>query len=56
MIFGSSDWTDWTTTTDWTELNFNFTQELYGNKLTYDHIDTPHADLCFSDFTKTYSV
>ena len=44
------------TSTDWTLLNLDFTQEKYGIKIIYDQIDTPHADLCFSDKTITYSV
>ena len=28
------------TSTDWTLLNLDFTQENYGNKLNYDQIDT----------------
>ena len=42
--------------TDWTLLNLSFTVENYGKKLIYDEIDTPHADLCFSNFTITHSV
>ena len=42
--------------TDWSLLNFNFTQENYGMKLIYDQIDTPHADMCFSNITTTHSV
>ena len=44
------------TSTEWTRVNLNFTQENYGNKLIYDQIDTPHADMCFSDIMITYSV
>ena len=42
--------------TDWTLLNSDFNQENYGNKLIYDHIDTPHADMCFSNITITHSA
>ena len=42
--------------TDWTLVNLTFTQENYCIKLIYDQIDTPHADMCFSDITITYSV
>ena len=42
--------------TDWTLLNLNFTKENYGIKLIYDQIDTPHADMCFSNITITHSV
>ena len=44
------------TSTDWTLLNLNFTVENYGIKLIYDQIDTPHADMCFSNKTITHSV
>ena len=43
-------------TTDWTLLNLDFTEEVYGIKLIYDQIDTPHADMCFSNNSITYSV
>ena len=42
--------------TQWTKLSLNFTQEDYGIKLIYDEIDTPHADMCFSNITITHSV
>ena len=42
--------------TDWTLLNLDFTVENYGIKLIYDGIDTPHADMCFSNITITHSV
>ena len=42
--------------TDWTVLNLFFTEENYGIKLIYDQIDTAHADMCFSNNTKTHSV
>ena len=41
---------------DWTILNLNFTVENYGIKLIYDQIDTPHADMCFSNNIITHSV
>ena len=44
------------TSTDWTLINLNFTVENYGIKLIYDQIDTPHADMCFSNITITHSV
>ena len=44
------------TSTDWTLVKLNFAQENYGIKLIYDHIDTPHADMCFSNITITHSV
>ena len=42
--------------TDWTLVNSNFTVEIYGIKLIYDQIDTPLADMCFSNKTITHSV
>ena len=42
--------------TDWTLVNLNFTIENYGIKLIYDQIDTPHADMCFSNISITHSV
>ena len=44
------------TSTDWTLLKVDFTVENYGIKLIYDQIDTPHADMCFSNITITHSV
>ena len=44
------------TSTDWILLNLDFTAKKYGNKLLYDQIDTPHADMCFSNIPITYSV
>ena len=41
---------------DWTQLSLNFTVENYGIKLIYDGIDTPHADMCSSNITKTHSI
>ena len=42
--------------TQWTSVNLNFTIENYGIRLIYDQIDTPHADMCFSNITITHSV
>ena len=42
--------------TDWTLLNLDFTVEIYGNKLIYDQIEKPHADMCFSNITIRHSV
>ena len=42
--------------TDWTLLNLYFTVENYGIKLIYDQVDTPNADMCFSNITITHSV
>ena len=49
---------DWysNSSTQWTLVNLNFTVENYGIKLIYDQIDTPHADMCFSNITITHSV
>ena len=44
------------TSTEWTILNLDFTQEKYGIKLVYGGIDAPHADMSFSDITITHSV
>ena len=43
-------------TTQWTLVKLNFTIENYGIRLVYDQIDTPHADMCFSNITITHSV
>ena len=42
--------------TELTLVSLNFTIENYGIKLIYDEIDTPHADMCFSNITITHSV
>ena len=42
--------------TQWTLVNLNFTEENYVVKFIYDQIDTPHADMYFSDITITHSV
>ena len=42
--------------TQWTLVNINFTIENYGIRLIYDQIDTPHADMCFSNIPITHSV
>ena len=44
------------TSTDWTLLNLNHTLNIYGIKLSYDQIDTAHADMCFSKITLTHSA
>ena len=44
------------TSTEWKLLNLNFTIENYGIKLIYDQIDTPHADMSFSNITITHFV
>ena len=42
--------------TQWTKLSLNFTEENYVIKLIYYQIDTAHADMCFSNITITHSV
>ena len=51
LLLSDNTWlTQYTiTSTDWTLLNLDFTQEKYGIKLFYDEIDTAHADMCFSN-------
>ena len=44
------------TSTEWTLLNLDFTVENYGIKLIYDQIESPHADMCFSNIMITHSV
>ena len=44
------------TSTDWTLLGLFFTVEKYAIKLIYDQMDTPHADMCFSNVTIIHSV
>ena len=39
-----------------TLVSFNFTVEVYNINLSYDQIDTPRADMCFSNITITHSV
>ena len=42
--------------TDWTLVSLNFTVENFGIKLIYDQIDSPHADMYFSNITISHSV
>ena len=42
--------------TDWTLYSYNFTVENYGIKLKNDQIDSPQADMSFSNFSITHSV
>ena len=39
--------------TQWTLVNLNFTEEIYGIKLIYVQIDTPHAGMFFSNIKIT---
>ena len=41
--------------TQWRKIDF-FTVANYANKLSYDQIDIPHADMCFSNIIKVHSV
>ena len=41
---------------DWTLVSLNFTTQNYDIELIYDQIDTPHADMCFSNIINTHSV
>ena len=41
---------------EWTLLSLDFTEENYGIRLIYDRIKTAHADMCFSDITITHAV
>ena len=43
-------------TTHWTKLSLNFTEENYGIKLTFDEIDRAHSDMCFSNIMITHSI
>ena len=42
--------------TQWTKLSLNFTEENYGIKLIFDEIDSAHSDMCFSNISITHSV
>ena len=42
--------------TDWTLVNLNFTEDKYGVRISFDQIDKPHADMRFSNSTLTNSV
>ena len=44
------------TASEWTFLSLDITEENYGIRIIYDRIRSPHADMCFSDITITYSV
>ena len=44
-----------TLSTDWTFFNMNIlSQPNFGIKLVYSGINTPHADMCFSDIIITH--
>ena len=42
--------------TEWTLLSLDITEENYGIQIIYDRIRSAHADMCFSDITITHSV
>ena len=42
--------------TEWTKLSLNFTEENYGFKLIFDGTDSAHSDMCFSNITITHSI
>ena len=44
------------TSSEWTLLSLDITEENYGIQIIYDRIRSPHADMCFSDITITHSV
>ena len=44
------------TSSQWTLVNLFFTVEKFGIKLIYNQTDTPHADMSFSNITRTHSV
>ena len=44
------------TSTEWTHLSLDFTQENYGIRLLFDRIDTAHADMCLSKISITHTL
>ena len=42
--------------TEWSLINLDFTEENYGLGMYYDQIDTAHADMCFSKTSTPHSV
>ena len=42
------------TSTQWTKLSLNFTEENSGIKLILDEIDIHHSDMCFSNIVITH--
>ena len=42
--------------TQWTKLSLNFTEENYVIKRIYDQIDTIYGDKCFRNITITHSI
>ena len=41
--------------TYWIFVSLNFDMESYGIKFTYDQVNTPHVEKCFSNITTTHS-
>ena len=44
------------TSTEWTYLSLDFTQENYGIRLLFDRIDSAHADMCISNISITHTL
>ena len=44
------------TSTEWTFLSLDFTQENYGIRLFFDRIDSAHADMCISNISITHTL
>ena len=44
------------TSTEWTLLNLDFTQDNYGIRLLFDRIDTAHADMCLCNISITHTL
>ena len=42
--------------TQWTKLSVNFTEENYGIKIIFDEIDSAHSDMCFNNIMITHSI
>ena len=45
-----------TTSTEWSLLNLDFTQDNYGIRMIFDRIDSAHADMCISDILITHTL
>ena len=44
------------TSTEWTHISLDITQENYGIRLIFDRIDTAHADMCLSNISITHTL
>ena len=42
--------------TEWTHLRLDFTQENYGIQLIFDRISAAHADMSFSNISITHTL